>query len=96
MLTHRQVQAKRGDILRLAAEHRTANVRLFGSVVRNEERPGSDVDFLVTAQPGCSLLDLGGLLMDLQDLLGNEVDVVVDSDLKPRLRERILDEAVPL
>lgn len=91
-----QIHSKRKDILRLAEGHRTSNVRLFGSVVRGESRPESDVDFLVTALPGCSLLDLGGLLTDLEVLLGSRVDVVVDADLKPRLRERILREAVPL
>jgi hypothetical protein len=54
------------------------------------------VDFLVDMDRGRSLLDMGGLLMDLRDLLGCEVDVVTVGGLKPRIRERVLEEAVPL
>jgi len=54
------------------------------------------VDLLITTRPGCSLLDLGGLLADLEDLLHCRVDLVTDVGLKSRLRERVLREAVPL
>jgi predicted nucleotidyltransferase len=90
------LKEKRPDILRLAAQHGARNVRLFGSVARGEARPDSDIDVLVELEPGRSLLDLGGLLMDLQDLLGREVDVVSENGLRDRLRERVLKEAVPL
>jgi len=56
----------------------------------------SDVDLLVTPRAGCSLFDLGGLLEDLQELLGCRVDLVTEDGLKARLRERVLREAVPL
>jgi len=72
------------------------NVRLFGSVARDEAGPDSDVDFLVDLEPGRSLLDLGGLLMDLQKLMGRKVDVVTETGLRPRLRPRVLREARPL
>ena len=91
-----QVQSKREDILRLAARRGARNVRLFGSVARNEAGPDSDVDFLVDLEPGRSLLDLGGLLMDLQKLMGCKVDVVTETGLRPRLRPRVLREARPL
>ena len=71
-------------------------MRIFGSVARGEAGPGSDVDLLVDLEPGRSLLDLGGLLMDLQGLLGVEVDVVTPRGLKPRTAKRILAESVPL
>ena len=58
--------------------------------------PDSDVDFLVELEPDRSLLDLGGLLMDLQDLLGRKVDVVTDEGLHKRIRDRVRKEAVPL
>ena len=96
MDTTETVRTKREEILRLATGHRTSNVRLFGSVARAAAGPDSDVDILVTALPGCSLFDLGGLQADLEDLLGTRVDVVIDTDLKPRLRDRILKEAIPL
>jgi len=87
---------KREEILQLAARYGARNVRIFGSVARGEARPDSDVDVLVDLEPGRSLLDLGGLLMDLQDLLGCRVDVVTERGLRPRIRERVLREAVPL
>lgn len=87
---------RREDILRLAAQHGAHNVRVFGSVARGEARPDSDIDLLVELEPGRSLLDLGGLLMDLQALLGREVDVVTDKGLRDRIRTRVLQEAKPL
>ena len=87
---------RREDILRIAAQHGAHNVRVFGSVARGEARPDSDVDLLVELESGRSLLDLGGLLMDLQTLLGREVDVVTDKGLRDRIRARILQEARPL
>jgi predicted nucleotidyltransferase len=90
------VLSKRDDILQLAARRGARNVRLFGSVARNEAGPESDVDFLVDLEPGRSLLDLGGFLMDVQKLLGRKVDVVTETGLRPRLRPRVLQEARPL
>jgi predicted nucleotidyltransferase len=87
---------RREDILRIAAQHGAHNVRVFGSVARGEARSDSDVDLLVELESGRSLLDLGGLLMDLQTLLGREVDVVTDQGLRDRIRARVLQEAKPL
>jgi uncharacterized protein len=87
---------KREAILQVADKHGARNVRVFGSVARGEADDQSDIDFLVDIEPGRSLLDLGGLLMDLQDLLGQNVDVVTERGLKPRIRERVLHEAVAL
>lgn len=90
------LKSKREDILRLAAKHGAYNVRVFGSVARGEADAESDVDFLVEMEPGRSLFDLGGLLMELQDLLDCPVDIVTDKGLRNRIRERVLTEAVPL
>ncbi len=90
------LKEKREDILQIAAKHGARNVRVFGSVVRGEARPDSDVDFLVDMEPGRTLLDMGGLLMELRDALGQEVDVVTERGLKTRIRERVLKEAMPL
>lgn len=87
---------RREAILRTAAEYGAFNVRVFGSVARGEARGDSDIDFLVALEPGRSLLDLGGLLMDLQALLRCPVDVVTEASLRPRVREQVLKEAVPL
>jgi predicted nucleotidyltransferase len=87
------VLAKKKDILNIAAKHGARNIRIFGSVARGEARLDSDVDFLVDMEPGRTLFDMGGLLMDLRDLLGLEVDVVTEQGLKPRIRDRVLKEA---
>jgi len=71
-------------------------VRIFGSVARGEADSESDIDFLVNMEPGRSLLDLCGLLIDLEELLGRKVDVVTEKGLRDRIRERVLKEAIAL
>ena len=90
------LRERREEILQIAARHGAHNIRIFGSVVRGEARPDSDVDFLVDMEPGRSLFDMGGLLMDLRDALGCKVDVATERGLKRRIRERIIKEASPL
>jgi predicted nucleotidyltransferase len=86
----------RAEILAAAARHGASNVRVFGSVACREAGGGSDVDFLVDFEPGRSLLDLAGLVVELEDLLGHPVDVVTEPGLKARIRQRVLAEAVPV
>jgi hypothetical protein len=90
------LQEKRQEILAIAAKHGAFNVRVFGSVARGEADAGSDVDVLVELEPGRSLFDLGGVLMDLEHLLGCRVDVVTEKGLRRSIRARVLKEAVPL
>jgi uncharacterized protein len=90
------VHSKKEEILKIAAKHGARNVRIFGSVARGEARSDSDVDFLVDMEPGRTLFDVGGLLMDLRELLGLDVDVVTEQGLKPRIRNRVLKEAARL
>jgi len=90
------VQAKRAEILQLAAQYGASNVRLFGSVARNEARSDSDVDFLIDLEREWSLLDRIALIQDLEDLLGRKVDVVTAKGLREYFRDRILGEAIPL
>ena len=87
---------RREEILRLAASRGARNVRVFGSVARGDSSERSDIDFLVDLEPGRSLLDLGGLNLDLERLLGSRVDVVSSRGLRDRVRERVLREAVAL
>ena len=87
---------RKNEILRLAEKHGCRNIRVFGSVATGENRPGSDVDFLVDLDEGRGLLDLGGLLSDLHDLLGVDVDIVESGCIHPYVRDRVLAEAVPL
>ncbi len=91
-----QLQEKREQILAAAAKYGAYNVRVFGSVARDEADSDSDVDFLVDMEAERSLLDLGGLLMELQNLLNCPVDVVTEKGLRQRIRERVLAEAIPL
>ena len=91
-----ELRGRRTEILRLAALHGATNVRIFGSVARGDADERSDVDFLVDMSSGRSLLDLGGLLKDLRDLLSRPVDVITERGLKARIRDRVLREAVPL
>jgi hypothetical protein len=90
------LEEKREEILRLAAKHGASNVHIFGSVARGEDRPDSDVDFLVELEADRSLLDRVALIQDLEDLLGRKVDVATVKGLRDVWRDRILKEAVPL
>jgi predicted nucleotidyltransferase len=73
-----------------------SDVRIFGSVARGIADERSDIDFLVDLSPGRNLLDLGGLLYELQQLLGRPVDVITAAGPRPRIRERVLKEAIPI
>ena len=90
------LQRQREEILRISAKHGAYNVCIFGSVARGEADLESDIDVLVDLEPGRNLLDLGGLLMELQELLRCQVDVVTEQGLRPRIRDRVLAEAVSL
>ena len=96
MRIEKTLKKKKDQILELARCHGASDIRVFGSVARGEADDQSDVDFLVQMEPGRSLLDMGGLLMDLERLLGRPVDIVTEKGLRERIRERVLREAVPL
>jgi predicted nucleotidyltransferase len=88
-----EITAHREAILQIAGRHGARNVRIFGSVARGEERPTSDIDFLVEMDADRSLLDLVGLTQDLEALLRRRVDVLTDGGIHPGLRPAILTEA---
>lgn len=90
------IRARRDDILRIAAQHGARNIRVFGSVARGDAGPESDLDLLVEAGPETTPFFPGGLVADLEQLLGRRIDVVEQDGLLPALRERVLREAVPL
>ena len=96
MVALADIQKQRNEILRLAERHGARHVRLFGSVVRGEASPASDLDILVHFDDDRSLLDHVALKQDLEDLLGCRVDVVEDEALSRLLKDRILAEAVRL
>ena len=87
--------ARRDELLQIAARHGAHRVCVFGSVARGDARPDSDVDFLVEFEPGRTVLDLSGLILDLEEALGRRVDVV-ERRGPSGIDERIEREAVPL
>ncbi len=86
----------RNDIRRIVERHRARNARVFGSVLSGCDVDGSDLDLLVDPLPKATLLDLGGMQAELEDLLGVPVDVLTPGELPARYRDRVLREAVPL
>ena len=79
-----------------ASRFHTANPRVFGSVIRGGDEEGSDLDLLVDPMPGTTLFDLGGLQVELEDLLGVPVDLLTPGDLPARFREQVLADAQPV
>jgi predicted nucleotidyltransferase len=96
MSTDELLKEKREEILRTASKHGARNVRVFGSVARGEARPDSDVDLLVEVGPDRTPFFPGGLIADLEELLGKKVQVVTQEGLHWYIRERVLEEAVAL
>jgi predicted nucleotidyltransferase len=83
-------------ILEVAGSFGATSVRVFGSWARGEAKQDSDLDLIVDVPRGTTLLDLAGLQIELEKLLGIKVEVLTEGDLHPRLREQILAEARPL
>lgn len=90
------VKAKREQILQLARRHGVTGVRVFGSMARGDAGPQSDVDLLVEVGGDPSPWFPGGLIAELEELLGRRVQVVTERGLDESLRDRVLEEAVPL
>lgn len=87
---------KRSEVRELVGRFRTTNPRVFGSVLHGTDHEGSDLDLLVDALPGATLLDLGDLQEELKTLLGVNVDLLTPGDLPPKFRAKVLEEAQPL
>jgi predicted nucleotidyltransferase len=96
-MTLDEVRAQYREQIVAATNRRGAhNIRVFGSVARGDQHRGSDIDFLVDFEPGRSLLDLTGLLLDLETVLACKVDVVSARGLKPRMASEVMRDVVPL
>ncbi len=91
-----ELKAYREDILAMAAQYHAPNIRVFGSVVRGEATDESDVDFLIDVPPEQTLFDLIRLTRSLSELLGCQVDVAQSTVLHPRIRDEVLQNAIPL
>ena len=90
------LRSRREEILHIAEKHGAGNVRIFGSVVRGEATDESDIDFLIDIVGPTPPWFPGGLVADLEDLLGHRIDVVTEDSIYCLLRPRILKEAEPL
>jgi predicted nucleotidyltransferase len=91
------LQERREEILEMALKHGAFNVRVFGSVARGEETENSDIDFLINYDINkISSWFPVGLIHDLEDLLGRKVDVVTETGLKERIRDRVLQDCILL
>jgi len=90
------LDSKRAAVRAAVQRFRTTNPRVFGSVLHGADLEGSDLDLLVDALPGATLIDLGGLQDELQTLLGVPVDVLTPADLPPKFRAQVLAEAQPV
>ena len=88
--------AHRSRIRDIALSHRVRNVLVFGSAVRGEDGPESDLDLLVDPTAQTTLMDIGAIRYELKDLLGVEVDVLTPDGLPPKIRGQVLSEAIPV
>lgn len=95
-MTKEELKHYRKQILELAKRYHASNVRVFGSTVRDDNTPESDVDFLIDVPPEQTLFDLIRLTRELKELLGCEVDVAQSTVLHPIIRDEVLREAIPL
>jgi predicted nucleotidyltransferase len=95
-VTRDDIHNRREEIIAVAKRHGAFDIRLFGSVARGDATNASDVDFIVRFDAGRSLLDHGGLIADLEDLLGTHVDVVSERGMRDRFRDHVMKDVVPL
>jgi len=95
-MTRKELEEKREAILAIARKYGAHDVHIFGSVARGDATADSDLDLLVRFEPDRSLFDHGGLIMDLQDLLGVKVDVISEGGIRDRFRQHVMKEVVPL
>ena len=90
------LREKRDEILLIARKHGAYDLRVFGSVSRNENDNASDIDILLRFEKGRSLLDHAALVVEMEDVLGCKIDIVTEQGLKERIRARVVSEAVPI
>lgn len=96
MTTKEKLFEKRSIIKEIAAKHGAYDIRIFGSVSRGDDKQGSDIDLLVKTEENTSPWFPGGLIADLEDMLGQKVEVVTEKGLNNLIRDQVLKEATPL
>ncbi len=93
---NRLLTEHRDQILAIGQQNGVVNIRVFGSMARNDARDDSDVDLLVDLADGYSGFALGGFLTEVSELLQREVDVVTEKSLHPRIHDKVVSESLPL
>ena len=86
----------RNRIREIALNHHVRNVRVFGSAMRHDDKPGSDLDLLVEPTSQTTLLDIGAIRFELKQLLGIDIDVLTPNALPDKFRAQVLAEAQPV
>ncbi|MCJ7623842.1 MAG: nucleotidyltransferase family protein [Anaerolineaceae bacterium] len=90
------VKHHRDQILSIASKYGASNIRVFGSVATGDTHSSSEIDLLVDLDPDRSLFDLGGLIYELNKVLGVDVDVVTPESLHWYIRDKVLEEAIEI
>lgn len=90
------LESKRAAVREATTRYRAGNPRVFGSVIHGTDRDGSDLDLLVDPLPGATLFDLGGLQVELEEMLGVHVDLLTPGDLPLKYRDQVLAQAEPV
>lgn len=90
------LRSHRDDIRRVVKAHRAHNARVFGSVLHGDDTENSDLDVLVDPLPGATLLDIGAIQIELEEVLGVSVDLLTPGDLPVKYRAQVLKDAVPV
>lgn len=93
---HDILERNRAEILRIARKHGVGKISVFGSVARGEATPESDIDFLIEVSGPTTPWFPGGLVADLEELLGRRVDIVEPDFLRKEFKEQVCREAIPL
>ena len=96
MENRRLLREKREEIVKIAARHGVNKIRVFGSAARGDDTDDSDIDLLIEVGGAVTPWFPGGLVAELEQLLGKRVDVVEPEALRESLRQKVLQEAVPL
>ena len=95
-VTLAELREHRGELVEIGQLHGVGNIRVFGSVARGEAGPVSDLDLLVDVLPGHGLLALSAFAGAVDDRMHVFTQVATVNGLRPRIRDRVLSEAVPL
>jgi uncharacterized protein len=92
------VRIPEAEISEVCRRYGVKELSIFGSAVRGELRPESDIDFLVDFLPGArpGLLGLSAIARELSGVVGRHVDLAVKPALKPLIRSEVLAEALPI